>query len=308
MSLIIAYVGKKGCVMVSDKRRIGYFGDKKNLELLESELYSGKIISDDDFKNRADELGIAIKITDDASKVKVIGNTVRGEVSTKGTQKTYRRRIYGTTNGFELLELEGSDIKERHFKNSGIIVLGNEFAKKIAETLISRKWKKSSSSLRSMGELFIEIGQEVSSKTPTVGDKFDLLKQNPNFTETQARRHLDATIDHDVKVLEKFRQQLTEKLVQQSIEIERANKVIDKGPIGRVVSIDGNILYVQLNSNTQAIKRDWKQKVAEPGQNVVMLCDNPDVKIGDEVVIENEDLCLKKNKASLTCDVILCSL
>ena len=26
MSLIIAYVGKKGCVMASDKRKIGYFG------------------------------------------------------------------------------------------------------------------------------------------------------------------------------------------------------------------------------------------------------------------------------------------
>ena len=31
MSLIIAYIGKKGCVMAADKRKIGYFGDKKNL-------------------------------------------------------------------------------------------------------------------------------------------------------------------------------------------------------------------------------------------------------------------------------------
>ena len=28
MSLIIAYVGKKGCVMAGDKRRIAYFGSK----------------------------------------------------------------------------------------------------------------------------------------------------------------------------------------------------------------------------------------------------------------------------------------
>ena len=34
MSLIIAYVGKKGCVMASDKRKIGYFGDKDNLAVL----------------------------------------------------------------------------------------------------------------------------------------------------------------------------------------------------------------------------------------------------------------------------------
>ena len=50
MSLIIAYIGKKGCVMASDKRRIGYFGNKEQLNALESELYSGKIKNDDEFK------------------------------------------------------------------------------------------------------------------------------------------------------------------------------------------------------------------------------------------------------------------
>ena len=35
MSLIIAYIGKKGCVMAADKRKVGYFGDKKNLDLLD---------------------------------------------------------------------------------------------------------------------------------------------------------------------------------------------------------------------------------------------------------------------------------
>ena len=62
MSLIIAYVGKKGCVMAADKRKIGYFGDKENLEILEQELYNGDISSDGEFKRRADELGISVKI------------------------------------------------------------------------------------------------------------------------------------------------------------------------------------------------------------------------------------------------------
>ena len=53
MSLIIAYVGKKGCVMASDKRKIGYFGDKQNLKTLEDELYSGKIDNDDDFLEKS---------------------------------------------------------------------------------------------------------------------------------------------------------------------------------------------------------------------------------------------------------------
>lgn len=307
MSLIIAYVGKKGCVMVSDKRKIGYFGDKTNLKELEDELYNGQISSDDEFKRRADELNISIKITDDANKIKIVGNTVRGEVSTKGTFKTFRRRIYGTTNGFEMVEIEGSEVKKRTFSESGIIVLGNEFAKSMAETLISRKWKKASSSLRSMGELFIDIGREVASKTPTVGDEFDMLKQSPSFTKDSARKHLDVTIDHDIKVLVKFRQRLTEQIVQQNLEIEMASKIIDEGEVGRVVSIDGNMVYVQLNKDVQAVNGNWKQ-LAKPGQNVLMLTETNDIKIGDKVVIDNEDLCLKKNKASLKCDVILCSL
>ena len=306
MSLIIAYIGKKGCVMAADKRKIGYFGDKENLEILEKELYEGKISSDDDFKKRADELGISVKITDDASKLKIVGNCVRGEVSTKGTFETKRRRIYGTTNGYQLVELLGSEVTSRKAGESGIIIFGNNFAKKMAETLVSRKFKPSSS-LKSKGEVFEEIIKEIASKTPTVGVNCDVLRQDPLFSTSQSQNHLNITIDNDIKVLVKFRQTLTEQLVQQSIEIEMANKIIDKGDIGRVVSVDGNILYVQLNDKTQAMDENWKQ-LAAPGQNVIMFTESSDVKVGDTVTIENEDLCLKKNKSSLKCDVILCSL
>ncbi len=306
MSLIIAYVGKKGCVMASDKRKIGYFGDKENLAVLEKELYEGKIDNDDDFLKRAAELGISIKITDDANKIKIIGNTIRGEVSTKGTFETRRRRIYGTTNGYQIVELLGSNTESRKAGESGVIIFGNEYAKRMAETLIKREWK-SSQSLRYMGEIFEGILNEVSSKTPTVGDNVDVLMQQPKFDKLEAQKHLNITIDHDIKVLTKFRQELTEKLVQQSIEIEMANKIIDKGDVGRVVQIDGEMLFVQLNDKTQAVDANWKQ-LAGPGQNVLMFTESDNVKIGDKVVIENEDLCLKKDKSSLKCDIILCSL
>ena len=39
-----------------------------------------------------------------------------------------------------------------------------------------------------------------------------------------------------------------------------------------------------------------------------MFSDSDNVAIGDKVVIENENLCLKKDKSSLKCDIILCSL
>ena len=306
MSLIIAYIGKKGCVMAADKRKIGYFGDKSNLEVLEDELYNGKIDSDEEFDKRANELGISVKITDDASKLKIVGNCVRGEVSTKGAFETKRRRIYGTTNGYQLVEIVGSDVKSRKAYGSGVVIFGNHFAKKMAETLINRKFKPSLS-LKSKGEIFEDIIKEVSSKTPTVGANCDVLKQAPIYNDSQAQKHLDITIDNDIKVLFKFRQNLLEQMVQQNIEIEMASKIIDKGDVGKVVSIDGNILYVQLNDKTQALDGNWKQ-LAAPGQNVIMFTESNDVKVGDKVTIENEELCLKKDKSSLMCDVILCSL
>ena len=306
MSLIIAYVGKKGCVMASDKRKIGYFGDKKNLSTLEEELYEGKLATDDEFLKRAEELGISIKITDDANKLKIIGNTIRGEVSTKGTFETRRRRLYGTTNGYQMVELLGSETEKRKAGKSGVIIFGNDFAKRMAETLIQRKWK-ASQSLRYMGDIFQSIVEEVASKTPTVGKNVDVLMQQPKYNESEAQKHLNITIDHDIKVLTKFRQELTEQLVQQSIAIDMANKIIDKGEVGKVVNIDGNMLYVQLNSKTQAMDGNWKQ-LAAPGQNVLMFTESDNVKIGDKVIIEDEDLCLKKDKSSLKCDIILCSL
>ena len=306
MSLIIAYVGKKGCVMASDKRKIGYFGDKENLRILENELYEGKLATDDEFLARAKELSISIKITDDANKLKKVGNTIRGEVSTKGTFETRRRRIYGTTNGYQMLELLGSVTEKRNAGKSGLIIFGNDFAKRMAETLIQRKWK-ASLSLRYMGEIFQSIVEEVASKTPTVGKKVDVMMQQPKYNESEAQKHLNITIDHDIKVLTKFRQELTEKLVQQNIAIDMANKIIDKGEVGKVVNIDGNMIYVQLNSKTQAMDGNWKQ-LAAPGQNVLMFTESDNVKIGDKVIIENEDLCLKKDKSSLKCDIILCSL
>ena len=76
MSLIIAYVGKKGCVMASDKRRIAYFGNKR--QALEDELYDGSITTDEELYQRSKELDVPIKISDDADKIRIVGNTVRG--------------------------------------------------------------------------------------------------------------------------------------------------------------------------------------------------------------------------------------
>jgi hypothetical protein len=304
MSLIIAYVGKKGCVMASDKRRIAYFGNKR--QALEDELYDGSITTDEELYQRSKELDVPIKISDDADKIRIVGNTVRGEVSTKGTHETKRKRIYGTTNGYQIVELIGSETKSRQAGEKGIILFGNDFAKKQAETLIQRRWK-ASHSLRLMGDIFEEILSEIAQKTPTIGKEFDVLIQQPKFTTSEAQKHLNITIDADIKVLTKYRQQLTEELIQKTREIELANKIIDDGPIGKVESIDGKMIEVKLNEKTQAFNFNWKP-LAGPNQKVIMFADTDDIKIGDKVIIKDEVLCLKKNSSPLSCNIILCSL
>ena len=304
MSLIIAYVGKKGCVMASDKRRIAYFGN--NRQALEDELYDGSITTDEELYQRSKELDVPIKISDDADKIRVVGNTVRGEVSTKGTHETKRKRIYGTTNGYQIVELIGSETKSRQAGEKGIILFGNDFAKKQAETLIQRRWK-ASHSLRLMGDIFEEILSDIAQKTPTIGKEFDVLIQQPKFTASEAQKHLNITIDADIKVLTKYRQQLTEEMIQKTREIELANKIIDDGPIGKVESIDGKMVEVKLNDKTQAFNFNWKS-LAGPNGNVIMFADTDDIKIGDKVIIKDEVLCLKKNSSPLSCNIILCSL
>lgn len=304
MSLIIAYVGKKGCVMASDKRRIAYFGN--NRQALEDELYNGNITTDEELYQKSKELDVPIKITDDADKLRVVGNTVRGEVSTKGTHETKRKRIYGTTNGYQIVELIGSEVKSRQAGEKGIILFGNDFAKKQAENLIKRRWK-ASHSLRLMGDIFEEILSDIAQKTPSIGKEFDVLIQQPKFDKSEAQKHLNITIDADIKVLTKYRQQLTEEMIQKTREIELANKIIDEGPIGEVESIDGKMVEVKLNSKTQAFNFNWKP-LAGPNDNVMMFCDTDDIKIGDKVIIKDEVLCLKKNSSPLSCNIILCSL
>ena len=306
MSLIIAYVGKKGCVMASDKRKIAYFGNKENLEALESELYNGEIATDEELYKRAKDFDISVKISDDGNKIDTVGNTVMGEVASKGAFETKRRRIYGTTNGYQIIEIIGSEIVSRSAGEKAIIIFGNNFAKKEAEALISKKWK-STLSLKYMGDIFKEIIHEVSQKTPTLGDKFDVLIQQPKFTADEAQKYLNETIDQDVKVLAKIRQKLQEDLIEKSREIELASKIINEGDIGEVSSIEGNMLQVTLNDKTQAFDNNWRQ-LAKPKGEVIMFCDTDDVKIGDKVVIEDENLCLERNKSNLSCNIILCNL
>lgn len=307
MSLIIAYVGKKGCVMAGDKRRIAYFGSKEERELLEQEIYSGEIKNDEELYARSEELGISLKVTDDACKVKSVENVAVGEVSSRGTTETKRKRIYGTTNGFQIVELTGSEIISVNKGDSSIIVFGNKVTKSMANNLLKDKWK-ASFSLKYMGDIFGDIIEEISNKTPSLGKKYDVVIQQNNLPKDSVQDYISEVVERDVNLLAKFRAKLQEDLLKQNEEIKLASTIIDEGSIGLIDSIDGNVLEVKLNPDVRAFDINWKL-LAIPGQNVLMFVDDEEgLELGDEVVIENEVLCVKKNKANLKCDIILCHL
>ena len=295
MSLIIAYVGKKGCVMAGDKRRIAYFGSKEERELLEQEIYTGEITSDEELYARAEELGISLKVTDDATKVKSVENVAVGEVSSRGTMETKRKRIYGTT------------IVNRKRGDSSIIVFGNKITKSLANEMLKKRWKPSFS-LKYMGDIFGQILDDISKKTPSVGTKYDVVIQQNDLYKDKVQPYLDEVIEMDINLLAKFRAKLRDDLLQQNETIKLASTIIDEGPVGIVDSIDDKMIQVKLNPDVRAFDINWKL-LAKPGENVIMFVEGEDdALLKDQVVIENEVLCIKRNKANLKCDIILCHL
>ena len=296
MSLIIAYIGKKGCVIAADKRRIAFFGEKENRELLEADMYSGDITTDEELYKRAEELDVVLKISDDASKVRTVEDVALGEVTTRGSMETKRKRIYGTTNAYQIVELSGSNVTNITKGSSSIIVFGNKIAKSLANDLIQKRWKPSFS-LKYMGDIFGGIIKDIASKSPSLGKEYDvIIKQDSSLSKITGQNHLDKVVEMDVDLLSKYRTRLTEDLIKINETIQLSSTIIDEGFIGYVDKIDGNMLEVQLDKT-----------LASPGDNVIVFIeDSSDVEIGDEVVIEDEHLCLKKNKQTLNCDIILC--
>ncbi|MDI6644858.1 MAG: DUF2121 domain-containing protein [Methanobacteriaceae archaeon] len=305
MSLIMTYIGRNGCVMIGDKRRIGFFGDKDSIKLLEDELYSGKIKNDQELINRSDSLNVTIKVIDDAKKVRSLGDVVVGEVRFKTTMETRRKRIYATTNGYNIVELLGSNIEKIQKGETSIIVFGNKMTKKIANDLIRKKWK-SKTNLKDIGDLFKAIMNEVAHLTPSISKDYDIYIKSRKMNKNEAQKILRESIVRDVKLLEKWRSKLKDDLLEKARSIEMSRKIVIEGEIGRVSNLNGNQIEVILNDDIEALDINWNI-VAKPGETVFMGINDPlNVKEGDLVVIEKENLCIKRTKSQLNCEVILC--
>jgi hypothetical protein len=305
MSLIICYIGRFGTVIIGDKRRIGFFGDGKKRELLEEEIYSGSIKTDDEMLRRAAELNITLKITDDANKVREIGEVVVGEVKSNTPLETKRKRIYATTGSYSIVKLLGSTIKTMKTGETSIIIFGNKITKEKANQLLKKQWKDKIN-LKGIGEIFKSIIEKVSSITPTVSREYDLLIKHPSLNKKTSRELIRSTVLEDVKELEKIRSGLRDQMVNAAKTIEMASKIMENGEVGRIQKVQGNTVEIMLKEGVEAMDTDWNLKT-KSGELVTMTVEEPElVSIGDVAVIENEKLCIMRTKCDLKCNVILC--
>ena len=141
VSLVIAFIGKQGAVMAADTREIITIGDEISTEILEHELYSGLLITDDDVKKRATDLGLVLKINDDKRKVTQRNGILVGEVSETSCGVTRTKRLYATAGEYILAEVTGSMVRVTGKGTaSNFVVLGNEITQRIAHACIREQW------------------------------------------------------------------------------------------------------------------------------------------------------------------------
>ncbi|MGB9936811.1 MAG: DUF2121 domain-containing protein [Methanobacterium sp.] len=305
MSLIMSYIGRNGCVMAGDKRRIGFIGDKEKREKLEELLYAGAIITDEELYIIAKDLGITLNISDDAEKVREIEEVLVGEVRFKTPFETKRKRIYGTTNGYVITELTGSNIEKYQDGDSSIVVFGNKITKAKANELIQKKWK-SKASIQNISEVFKSVMEEISKITPSVSNEYDIYAREVNLNKNEAKKLLRDTIVKDVKELQEMREGLRKQLDEAAKSIEMASKIVIEGQVGMVKGIEGDKLKILLKEGIQALDMEWNL-VADSGNLIEMNIDDPSsVIIGDMAVVENENLCIKRTGSNLQCNLILC--
>jgi len=305
MSLIITYIGSKGCVMAADKRRIGFYGAEVSRENLEAKLYSGSINTKDELLKEAEEFGVKINISDDADKIYEIEDVIVGEVRSKTVYETKRKRIYATTGAYNIVELLGSNLETVKSGGSSIIVFGNKYTKELAEKSIKKYWKPKLN-LVTVKKIFENVMEEVALKTPTVSMEYNIIMKYPSFNSKEAKELLRKTIIEDIKDLEKYRTQLSKKLLETSKNIQMATRIVIQGAIGNVAYVKGKEVGIILDKGIEALDTDWNI-IIKPSELITMTVeDGSQVSRGDLAVIENENLCINRTKELLNCEFILC--
>ena len=175
MTLVMAFIGKAGAVMAGDMREITFLGDRVSMERLEEELYTGCIVTDEDLKKRAGELGVKLGIRDDKVKVSEKEGVLVGEVASLEGGVLRKRRVYASAGSYAIVDIDGPSATLRGRDGAGnFVVLGNELTKEIAHRCIRERWKNGS--LQDAVEIITRAMERASAVTPSVSRRFILLQ------------------------------------------------------------------------------------------------------------------------------------
>lgn len=190
MSLVIAFIGANGAVMAGDTRSITFQGDPVMREVLENELYEGRIVSDEQLEVRAHQLGIAITIRDGRSKVSERDGVLVGEVSSVEHGIVRKRRVYAAAGSYAIVDFEGSHATAmKTGKGSTFVVLGNAITKRIAHECIREHWKNGSFH-DAVRIIMLALGR-ASQKTASVSSQSVLI-------QTRTKVDISTAVERDV--------------------------------------------------------------------------------------------------------------
>ncbi len=190
MSLVIAFVGRNGAVMAGDRRSVFFLGDDASVERLERELYSGRIVVDEELHRRAEALGVRLFVYDDRCKVTIRDRVLVGEVTSSEGGRVRKRRLYASAGRYAIVEFEGGEgTVTQQGEGSAFVVFGSEIAKKITNAVIKEHWKNGG--LAQAARIIERAMEKAGRETASVSIEFELL-------QTAERADIDRLIRGDL--------------------------------------------------------------------------------------------------------------
>ena len=177
MSLVMAFSGTYSAVIAGDQREILFRGEASCIALLESELYSNRLCTEEQLHARAAELDVSITIRDDKCKVWEQDGILIGEVTETDGPVIRRRRICVSCGRYAIFEKSGESwsLLSRG-EGSHFLVLGNEATKGIAHQCIREHWKPGGGTLEDAVKVLILSMQEAARRTASVSRTFSILQ------------------------------------------------------------------------------------------------------------------------------------
>lgn len=156
-------------------REIVTRGDRSAIDILEDELYNGRVVTDDDLRRRARELGIYLAFRDDKRKVTVQNGVLVGEVSESQGGTVKKSRLFASAGEYVLFEIIGPAVRRKGSGTaSNFVVLGNQVTKNVARSCIREHWNNGT--VRDAIRVIMLTMEKAARTTASVSATFSLVQ------------------------------------------------------------------------------------------------------------------------------------